>query len=142
MALATNEILVDEQDAWLLEEYTWYRQSNGYIRTNVPTGRIPRYVMMNLHHAIMGQPIWEGDEIDHINRNPADNRRENLRWANRYMQVMNSSRIDKATYINQFGPEKYVVRITREGEYHYVGCYKTEKEAEDARDTWFLRYGG
>jgi len=43
------------------------------------------------------------NEVDHINRNKADNRLENLRWANR---SMNSSNRDK--YIR--GPELFFIK--------------------------------
>lgn len=138
-------ILVDPEDEWLLETYSWYRQSKGYIRTNLYLGcseGSSMSIAVSIHHCIMGQPIWEGDEIDHEDRNPANNRRSNLRWADRYIQVMNSSRIDEATHVTQYGPNKFVVRITREGTQHYLGCFATLLEAVVERDTWLSQHMG
>lgn len=70
-------ILVDPQDDWLLSEYTWIRHASLYIVHQAYIGG--RIYTLFLHHFIMGMPIHEGIVIDHINRNPDDNRRSNLR---------------------------------------------------------------
>jgi hypothetical protein len=133
-----NNILVDEQDMWLLEEYTWHIAHKGYARTNVAGGTA------RLHNAIMGCPIWEGEEIDHINRNPADNRRSNLRWTsptgnalNRSFPLSNSG----ARNVYLMG-SKYQVQIRRSGVLHLLGGFDTLDEAVDTRDAWLATNSG
>jgi hypothetical protein len=80
-------ILVSEEDDWLLEAFTWRIDADGYAVTTIRIGE--RWVGMKMHHCILGQPIYEGDEIDHRNRIPNDNRRHNLRYATRSEQALN-----------------------------------------------------
>src|SRR3954454_21704953 len=76
-------ILVDEQDEWLLANFTWHLSSDGYAATNVVVeyggegSRRRKYTL--LHHCIVGQPIYPW-EIDHINHIRSDDRRCNLRY--------------------------------------------------------------
>ncbi len=61
---------IDSTDDWLLQ-WTWTCTVNGY-----PAARINGH-QVKMHHAIM-HPL-PGFVVDHINGNPADNRRSNLR---------------------------------------------------------------
>lgn len=80
---AGHVFLVDEDDFNLVSRYTWH-EDKGYARTTVinysrsnpQTG--PRCTAIMMHHLLMGKPP-RGFNVDHINRNRADNRRCNLR---------------------------------------------------------------
>jgi hypothetical protein len=137
---AARGILVDPQDRWLLEEYTWH-VDGGYVATNVP---VPPYQMRaRLHHCIMGQPIWEGDEIDHKNRNTLDNRRSNLRYATVSENRVNTSReVGKSTARNVYlRPDgKFRVQISRNGIRYCLGDFGTLDEAVAERDEWLYQH--
>lgn len=92
--------------------WNWYVQSNGYVR-----GASGRW----LHHFVWslcgGMEIPAGCEIDHINRNPLDNRRCNLRVLTFRGQKLNrrdpSSRVRRhgkkwRVMIDFYGPGKFV----------------------------------
>jgi len=134
-------ILVDPEDEWLLEEYTWHLGPYGHPMTNLPRdeqGRRSSGVF--LHHMIMGYPIWEGEEIDHINRNPQDNRRYNLRYASVSQNRINSNRVigvARNVYIRE---GRYVVRIRRNLVEHYLGAFDTLDEAVAERDEWIYQH--
>lgn len=121
-------IIVDEQDAWLLSAYTWHVGSHGYAQTMV------QGTMTKLHHCIMGQPIWDTDEIDHKNRNRLYNSRSNLRYSSSAEQKHNTSRVIDAANVYPV-PRGYQVKITRFGE-TYMKFFRTEQEAIAARGAW------
>lgn len=143
-------ILVDDQDRWLLYEYTWYVGDNDYVRTSIHLGwdndmQRSVQILPKLHHCIIGQPIWEGDEIDHINHNPKDNRRCNLRYVTRSQNRINTTRVaglsgSRNIYIEENG--MYRVTIRRDGMYHHLGVFTTLDEAAATRDEWLHNYHG
>lgn len=82
-----------------------------------------------LHHG-----KWPSGVIDHINRNRADNRIENLRDV---PQFMNSHNVDDSFYTGSWidGRGNYRVEITNQGQRINIGSFKTEAEAIAAYKT-------
>jgi len=133
-------ILVDPQDEWLLSELTWRGSTKGYVESTHYDGVWRKTV--KLSHYIMGTPIWEGEFIDHINRNKLDNRRDNLRWVNEYTSSQNRGYVDTAANIRKASrSDKYEVRVQRNGIRHDLGTFNTIQEAEHAKDKWFQNQG-
>lgn len=72
-------LLIDENDVCMLRGRKPFAQYSPridayYVRVNFPGGYKPM-----LHRLIMGLGRNDHRQVDHINRNPLDNRRENLR---------------------------------------------------------------
>lgn len=67
--------LIDSADFSVLSEYKWMRSSCGYAVTYIRNGSKRSAVLM--HRLILN--VEHGKEVDHINGNCLDNRRENLR---------------------------------------------------------------
>lgn len=72
-------------------------------------------------------------EVDHINGNSFDNRIENLRWANRFINMCNkkeSLRKNNTTgYIGVYKTNSnWLATITSNGKTYYLGKYKTKEE--------------
>src|SRR3990167_7520201 len=70
---------IDDEDEKVVTSYSWYIDSNGYLRTNIPSsyyssGQEP----IRLHQFLMGIPEF-GKMWDHINRNRLDNQKENFK---------------------------------------------------------------
>jgi hypothetical protein len=83
-------IQVDPEDAWILSAYTWRLDKDGYAVTAVRISMdTDRWLQVKLHHCIIGQPIYDHIEPDHINRVRLDNRRANLRWVTKREQALN-----------------------------------------------------
>jgi hypothetical protein len=132
-------ILVDPGDAWILDILPWRISTKGYVEATMYDGEWRKTV--KFHHFITGTPVWEGEHIDHINRDKLDNRRENLRWVNSFASSQNRDFVDRARNIRVAKGGKFEVRIQREGVLHQVGTFNTEQEAIHARDEWFKLQG-
>ena len=80
---------IDPEDHDLISQYSWYLTDTGYWATRAkqhsPVGAPQE--MLYMHRLIMVPP--KGVEIDHINRDKLDNRKENLRYADRSLNCTN-----------------------------------------------------
>lgn len=80
---------------------------------------------------------WPENEIDHINRNPSDNRWENLREAT-HSQNMKNLTIPKTNKSGHKGVswhaigKKWQAHIKANGVNHYLGLFNTAEEAAKA----------
>jgi hypothetical protein len=124
-------IIVDPEDEWLLSVMTWRLSTKGYVETTHYDG--DWYKTTKFHHYITGTPIWNGDQIDHVDRNKLNNRRSNLRWTDNAGNQLNTERLDEALGVY---PNKgcYEVHLNRGGVRHWAGTFKTIEEAIGARD--------
>lgn len=77
-----------KEDFWLIRGYTWnVNTSSGYV-LNGKTG-------IRMHRLIMNAK--QGEEVDHINLNKADNRRNNLRFVTHQENNFNKSCYENST---------------------------------------------
>ena len=76
-------IILDEEDKWLLKKHQFNLDAWGY-----PRATIKRKCTL-LHNIIL--PLKKGFYVDHVNRNPLDNRRCNLRYVTPSQNSTNSS---------------------------------------------------
>jgi hypothetical protein len=76
--------IIDNDDSDKVSSRTW-SLSQGYVASSYPRPSIL------LHHFILGKPA-KGLEIDHINHNGLDNRKDNLRFVTRAQNNMNRSK--------------------------------------------------
>lgn len=121
-------IIVDKEDEWLLHEYQWSIEANGYAVIHSDP-------VIRLHHCVVGMPIDPDIVIDHIDRNKLNNRRANLRYTTRTNNYLNSKRSENATYIYKQGWNgRFYVDITRERQRYYGGTHDTFEQATEARN--------
>jgi hypothetical protein len=67
--------VVDDEDYDRLHQYNWRLNPAGYaLRSSTLNGK---YITIRLHREIMG--ACKGEYVDHVNGNPLDNRKSNLR---------------------------------------------------------------
>ncbi len=129
--------LIDREDLPKLSGYTWY-QHCGYARARTNEGEV------HLSHLLLTCP--EGYEIDHINRNRLDNRKENLRIATRSENCANrgsfshsSSRFKGVHWSKK--SKRWEVAIRKDGRQEYIGSFDDEVAAASAynhyaREMW------
>jgi hypothetical protein len=80
--------IVDDDVFELIRWFEW-RDSNGYVYSKLGKINIRTY----LHHFVVGRPL-HGLVVDHINHNPYDNRRSNLRIVTTRENCRNRKPID------------------------------------------------
>lgn len=82
--------------------------------------------------------IWPEYDIDHINRNPLDNRWENLREATFSQNQMNRGRQSNNTsgytgVVYSKVTKRWLARIKINGKSKHLGCFKTAELANKCR---------
>ena len=159
---ATNnnkKILFDTEDYYLLEQYTWMVNSdnNGYqwVRAhNIPKDgdmrnftsksiAMSRLIMLNGRKDYNNSSI----HIDHINNNPCDNRKCNLRFATRSTNEMNkgirnnnTSGFTGVTWREDM--QKWTAQIAVNGKVHHLGSFSLIEDAIKARKEAEEKYFG
>lgn len=119
--------LIDEEDAHFLEGKWVLLRGQGYLSVKDKITKEQYF----FHRLIMGAK--KGQEIDHINRNKLDNRKENLRFTTRSQNNRNKSPSNGRKYkgINWHkGDQKWRARYNNK----FLGNFDTEIDAAIAYD--------
>lgn len=99
----------------------------------------------------VGKPK-EGEECDHIDRNPKNNRVDNLRWVSRKENMLNTAGygtskfkgvfIQKTKRVDDSIKESIVANIRINNKQNYLGTFNTEEEAHEAYKQAFKKHYG
>ena len=133
-----NEVaraLIDLEDIDKVRNHKWSYNSN-YVRSanNI-----------RLHRLIIDCP--KDMVVDHINHDPLDNRKENLRICTQQQNCMNRSKTSKNTSGTvgvcwHKSSSKWIARIKINGKYKALGSFNTKEEAIQARKNAEVEYFG
>lgn len=122
-------LLFDSEDLNIINSYNW-QSNNGYIfcQKNID-GKRKRFYL----HRFLTNPN-DGQVVDHINGNPSDNRRQNLRLCSIKDNVRNRTKNKHAILSKYKGVRprglKFEASIGRnKDDYLYLGTYETEEDA-------------
>jgi hypothetical protein len=124
--------IVDAEDFDFLNQFKWYYH-NGYARAKIGGKQI-------LMHRLLLQ-AGPNDILDHINGNGLDNRKENLRFANKTFNKANEKlRGDnktgfKGVYMKKDSPyrhKKWAAKIGFMGHQIHIGYFYNKEEAARA----------
>ena len=111
------KVLVDSDKYDELSKYRWYIKNRNYVYTQIDRKTI------HLHRLIMNAK--SNQIVDHINRNPLDNRVENLRFCTRSQNNMNKSGIRGVSKFR----DMWRARIKKGGKELHLGVFNTFDEA-------------
>ena len=125
--------LVDDSDYDRIMQHKWFINRSGYAIRHVWTGE--RNVTEHMHRVVIGSAC-EGLDVDHINGDPLDNRRSNLRVATRSQNMANARpHIDGTGYKGvtfDKRKNKYFARICKNYKTRFLGYYATAEAAAEA----------
>lgn len=114
--------------------YNWYYSTRGYAETNCRATR----KNLKMHRLIMQPPT--GMVIDHINSDPLDNRRDNLRICTQTENARNSKHQQRTKsglrgvyWSNK--DRKWTARINTGGKFRSLGYFNNKIDAAVAFDT-------
>lgn len=130
-----EKFFFDKEDYNIIKKYAWFTY-NGYITTNnYIDKRYPRLLKM---HRLVMQERNPNVYIDHINHNPTDNRKCNLRATtpsqnarNHKLSTSNTSGVTGVVF--QKASQKWLARIGVDYNTIVLGAYDTFDEAVMAR---------
>ena len=125
-----RETIVDDEDYDYLNQWKWHAKEE-YVQRS--------FDRMLMHRLLVGAK--KGDIVDHINRNPLDNRRKNLRIVtqqqncfNRSIQCNSTSGFQGVTLRKDRKNFKRPWRaaIKKDGERIEIGYFETKEKAGEA----------
>lgn len=140
--------LVDAVDQEYLEQFNWSGGSAGrrYVHTNYAKG-----VWLPVHRLIMervlNRKLERSEYVDHINRDPLDNRRSNIRLATPLQNSSNIGVISRNTSgyrgvsFKQYY-QRWEANIMFDGKWFFVGRFADASTAAWMRDQWALALCG
>jgi len=145
IALTQNQTaIVDAEDFEWLSKWCWHafwhdRTKSFYaVRNDRSTGK---HTTVKMHRAIMGFPK---EDVDHKNRNTLDNRKQNLRLADKFKNAWNRGiRSDnaiglKGVFAHTVNPGKWVAAAQG----NYLGCFTSPEDAARAYDAYAKEHYG
>ena len=130
------EVLIDEDDYELVKQYSWHINPNRKDRKTVRG--VVNGKKVYLHRFLLG--VTNRDVlIDHINRNPLDNRKSNLRLCtpsqNQYNRGPNKNSTSRYVGVHFCNArKKFVSQICFKRKGTTIGAFDCEVEAPKARD--------
>ena len=143
--------IVDKADYDALSQHRWLKHSKGYAyRSGKDENGVNKMILM--HRQIM-QPA-PGLVVDHINHDPLDNTRANLRTCTQRENMKNRKKVlekcgqatssrFKGVYRYQYKTTvKYKATIWCNGKQKHIGYFKTEVAAAKAYDKWARKLHG
>jgi hypothetical protein len=138
--LTQNKIaIVSDEDYDYVNQWKWCFHRSGYA---VRTARVEgKQKTLSMHRVILERdnPIPEGKQVDHINMNRIDNRRENLRVVTDSQNKMNKKSTASSTSKYKgvswhSGRNKWHTQIKINKKVIFLGQYDNEIEAAKVYD--------
>lgn len=135
--------VVDEEDYKWLSKHSWYCTESGYAARDTRNADRTEGRIIYMHKLICPSV----NQTDHINRDPLDNRKANLRpatgslnTANRGIQSNNTSGYKGVSWAK--GSNKWSVDIWLNRKKYYLGLFDDKDEAARVYNFWALDIHG
>lgn len=142
--------LYDSVDSPVVDKFRWYLVRLGKSKKPYAFMQIGNK-RMSMHRLLLNPPT--GMEVDHVNGNGLDNRRENLRictvaqnrqnscgWLKRKCKYKGVSKVKRAT--GRMGGRPWEARICWDGRQQVIGLFDLPELAALAYDDWARYFHG
>lgn len=127
-----KQTMVDDDDYDELSRFKWWTDAYGYALTSIGGRRDKKNVRM---HRMIVQ-AKKGEVVDHIDGDPLNNQRNNLRIGTQKENIRNSKpRKSRSGYkgVSWYKQtSSWVARVVCDGKYYHVGYYKNPEDAARA----------
>lgn len=134
--------IVEDDDFDRVNKYKWHLHPCGYA-----IGRPGAKNKILLHRFIMD--AQKGEDIDHINGNKLDNRRNNLRACSRTQNKQNQHKVMSASGFKgvsragkAYKTKKWIATIRNNGKQINLGYFETSHQAAVVYDFWATYFFG
>ncbi len=132
ITLNGEKFVIDGEDFEKVKNYCWRKDRNGYIVANSRNGKNK---IVRLHRIIMNAKNEE--IVDHINWDKSDNRKSNLRMANKTQNNINIKRKKNNTSgytgVSVLKNGNYRADISLNGAKYYLGTFDNLNDAINIR---------
>lgn len=134
--------LVNDEDFEYLSQFKWSTDPLGYaIRYKLVNKKIVRIRMHRvILERVLERPLTSDEEPDHIDHNPRNNTRQNLRVSTHQQNMRNRTKVKtptasrfKGVYRSK-GAKKWSAYIKINGKLHFLGQFDNEELAAKAYD--------
>lgn len=122
--------LVDDDSYAVLSKHKWSFHHNGYAVRGKP--------QVSMHRVVMG--AQKGRQLDHINGDKLDNRKENLRFCTTRQNQYNTTHLDGVHW--RASRKAWIVRMNVKGKKKFIGYFKKYEQAVKARQEASKLYHG
>lgn len=123
-----EEVLIDVEDIEKCKKYIWCIKTLNYVR-NKQVGLLHRFIV----------DCPKDKVVDHINNNPLDNRKNNLRICTILQNNHNKKNKKEDVGVYQVANGKYIVRLFYKGKIINLGTFVDKQEAINVRKKYKFR---
>ncbi len=132
-----QEIMVDDALFEYLDQFWWTTSGGKYAYRQKITKDGKTRKKCYMHHEVLGRPTKRYPHTDHIDRNPLNNQRANLRHVSVAVNHHNTP-VRKHSVVGLKGvgklngSKKFSARISHKHKTYHLGSFKTPQQAHEA----------